>query len=161
MALSTIGTNSIADNAVTLAKATGFGKILQIVHGSTVTQVTETSGSQVDTGLTASITPSSTSSKVFISLTQTFGKNANDTQIDAYLYRDSTTIVSEWLNDDIRTGSALNLYPGTSSLVWLDSPSSTSSVAYKTRFRNANASGTVYTQPNNGRSSIILMEVGA
>ena len=29
MALSTIGTNSIADDAVTVAKATGFGKVLQ------------------------------------------------------------------------------------------------------------------------------------
>ena len=40
MALSTIGTNSIADDAVTIAKATGFGKIgqvLQAEHSSAVT----------------------------------------------------------------------------------------------------------------------------
>ena len=32
MALSTIGTNSIADDAITAAKATGFGKISQVVN---------------------------------------------------------------------------------------------------------------------------------
>ena len=147
--------------AVSGASLTGIttGKVLQVIHASTVTQVTSTSGSQSDTGLTASITPSATSSKIFISLSQTFGKNANDTQIDAYLFRDSTTIVSEWLNDDIRTSDSGGLYPGSSSLVWYDSPSSTSAVAYKTTFRNAAGSGTVYAQPNNGRSSIILMEI--
>ena len=151
--------NNTLSAITTLPAAIPTGKVLQVIHGSTVTQATETSGSQTDTGLTASITPSATSSKIFISLTQTFGKNASNTQIDAYLYRDSTTIVSEWLNDDIRTGDASNFYPGTSSLVWYDSPSSTSAITYKTTFRNAAASGTVYAQPNNGRSSIILMEI--
>ena len=162
MAITRLNNNSIT--SITALPSGVGGKIVQVVHNSTVTQVTETTGSQVDTSLTATITPSSSSNKIFVSLTQTFGKNATDTQIDAYLYRDisggsSSVIVSEWLNDDIRTGSALNLYPGASSLVWLDSPSTTSAVTFRTRFRNANASGTVYAQPNNGRSSIILMEV--
>ena len=102
--------NNTLSAITTLPAAIPTGKVLQVIHGSTVTQATETSGSQTDTGLTASITPSATSSKIFISLTQTFGKNASNTQIDAYLYRDSTTIVSEWLNDDIRTGDATTLF---------------------------------------------------
>ena len=45
MALSTIGTNSIADDAVTAAKATGFGKIGQAVQGTKTTQFETTSTS--------------------------------------------------------------------------------------------------------------------
>ena len=137
----------------------GLGKIGQVIHASTVTQVTDTAASHIDTGLSATITPTSTSSKILIHITQAFGKNSNNTQVDANLQRDSTVIVSEWLNDDIRTGDATTLFPGHSALCWLDSPSTTSAVTYKTTFRNAAASGTVYAQGNNSRSSIILMEV--
>jgi len=136
-----------------------FPMASQVIQASTVTQVTSTTGTQVDTGLTASITPSFTTSKIIIILAQIFGKNAVNTQIDAYLYRDSTTIVSEWLNDDIRTGDGTTLFPGHSAFVWYDSPNTTSSVTYKTTFRNAAGSGTVYAQGNNARSSILLMEV--
>ena len=62
MTLSTIGTNAItdgtiatadiADDAVTAAKATGFGKVGQIVFGSTTSQVSSSSNSYVDTGIT-------------------------------------------------------------------------------------------------------------
>ena len=45
MALSTIGTNSIADDAVTIAKATGFGKILQVVNTEFSTTQNGTPGS--------------------------------------------------------------------------------------------------------------------
>ena len=149
------GTLAIASGANT----SGFGKIGQVIHASTVTQVTDTAASHIDTGLSATITPTSTSSKILIHIAQAFGKNSNNTQVDANLQRDSTVIVSEWLNDDIRTGDATTLFPGHSALCWLDSPSTTSAVTYKTTFRNAAASGTVYAQGNNSRSSIILMEV--
>ena len=156
--------NDSGDNNIITSDGSGVitsskFKIGQVIHASTVTQVTDTAASHIDTGLSATITPTSTSSKILIHITQAFGKNSNNTQVDANLQRDSTVIVSEWLNDDIRTGDASNFYPGTSSLVWYDSPSSTSAITYKTTFRNAAASGTVYAQPNNGRSSIILMEI--
>jgi len=77
MALSTIGTNSIADDAVatakiaddavTVAKATGFGKILQVVN--TVISATSSGNAGTEAMVAnyfAQITPSATSSKVLI-----------------------------------------------------------------------------------------------
>ena len=83
MALSKIVTKSIADDAITIAKATGFGKIGQIItaHVSANNMFSTTSTSYVDvTNATVSITPSASSSKIFHSLTFWQGKsNVNTT----------------------------------------------------------------------------------
>ena len=47
------------------AVTTSTQKILQVVHATTTTQVDSTSASFVDTGLTASITPSATSATTY------------------------------------------------------------------------------------------------
>ena len=46
--------------------ANGFGKIGQVIQATTSTESTNTSSSYADTGLSASITPTSTSSKVLV-----------------------------------------------------------------------------------------------
>ena len=57
--------NNNTISAIT-ALPTGLGgKVLQVVQGNTATQVAH-STSYADTGLTASITPSSTSNKILI-----------------------------------------------------------------------------------------------
>ena len=70
------------------------GKVLQVVNATTSTEVSNTATSYIDTGLTASITPSSTSSKVLIIIQQVLGKNVGNTWIDVNLLRDSTTLAS-------------------------------------------------------------------
>lgn len=135
------------------------GHVVQVVMGEYSTTATSTSGTIVDTGLSATITPTSSSSKVVIMVSQSFGKGGENVQIDAYLIRGSTNIVNEWLNDDVRTGDTQTLYLPPASLVYLDSPSTTSATTYKTQFRNAAGSGTVYANNNNGKSKMILMEI--
>src|SRR5210317_2177237 len=49
----------------TFAEA-GGGLVLQVIHGSTTTSVTSSSSTEVSTGVTAQITPSSTSNKVLV-----------------------------------------------------------------------------------------------
>ena len=68
MALSTIVTNSIADDAVTAAKATGFGKVLSINTAQVTDSTTgnNTDYAENDTDLRVSVTPQSTSSKFLI-----------------------------------------------------------------------------------------------
>ena len=66
MAVTTIPTAGIADDAVTIAKASGFGKIGQVVYAQTTTQSQSTSTSYATTGFSASITPTSTSSKILV-----------------------------------------------------------------------------------------------
>jgi hypothetical protein len=51
----------------------GGGKVLQVVQGTRTTNTTTTGTSFVTTGLTASITPSSASSKVLVIFTQSYG----------------------------------------------------------------------------------------
>ncbi len=45
--------------------------------------------------------------------------------------------------------------------MYLDSPSSTSALTYKTQFGSAGNAATVYVQDGSAASSITLMEIGA
>ena len=62
-----VTTAKIADDAVTAAKATGFGKIGQVlsVNGSTADAKTSTSYADI-TGMSLAITPTASSSKILI-----------------------------------------------------------------------------------------------
>ena len=135
------------------------GSVLQVVAGYTSTEVAITSTSHTDTGLSVAITPSSTSSKVLVLAHQSFGKTGYNTQIDAHLYRGSSIVVNQWLNDDVRTNDATVLACPPAALVYLDSPSTTSEVVYKTTFRNAAGAGEVIANTNNGASKIVVMEI--
>jgi hypothetical protein len=147
--------------AISGAALTGIttGKVLQVVSGYTGSEVAITTASYTDTGLSASITPSATSSKILVIAHQSFGKTGYNTQIDADLLRGSTVIISQWLNDDVRTNDATVLACPPAALVWLDSPSTTSATTYKTQFRNAAGTGEVIANTNNGQSQIVLMEI--
>jgi len=132
----------------------GFGKIGQVVQSVYSTQVTLTT-SYADTGLSASITPSSTSSKILITVNQHVFFNSNG--LSLRILRDSTAILTPPVNYTLHDGSANNnrfYYP----LQYLDSPSSTSSITYKTQ-GILHSSGTMYVQGDNNHSIITLMEV--
>ena len=64
MSKTQIATGGIADDAVTAAKATGFGKILQVLNAVNGTVDATTSSTLADTSLTLNITPSATSSTI-------------------------------------------------------------------------------------------------
>ena len=135
----------------------GRGKVLQVVGASTSTQVGVTANSYTDTGLTADITPASTSNKVLVLIHQSIGKTAANTWTDIKLLRGSTQI--GLFASVAYTGEATANYIGTTGCSFLDTPSSTSSLTYKTQFRNVAAAGTVNAQVDSGLSSITLMEI--
>jgi len=140
---------------------TSGGKILQVVHGFTTTFFNTSSSTMADIGLSASITPASSSNKVLA-----FGniggieKSANNNYGGGELLRDSTIIIADidrgiaFTNDTTRQGT-------NSSFFILDTPSSTSSLTYKVRFRRAGGDGSISVQTNGSRSAITLMEVAA
>ena len=70
------------------------GNIIQVVFGSTTTEVESTTSSFVDTGVTATITPSSTSSKIMVisSIQYFIKRDATETNGTFRLLRDSTAI---------------------------------------------------------------------
>lgn len=140
------------------------GTVLQVVQGKTSTVATTTSGTPVDTNLTATITPSSTSNKILVTVHQNgVGKQTTDTTLQLTLVRGSTTI-SRFGSNVGYTGNSNTNAPGSSSTAFLDSPATTSSVTYKTQMAAFSANGgTVFAQGNIGagsaESTITLMEI--
>ena len=144
-----------------LPAAIATGKVIQIVNAHTGTQATSNSTTYADTGLTATITPSSTSSKVLVLIQQSVGKQGHNTWGQIRVYRDSTEIGGTVAGRSIGyTGDSANNYVGmgfTNSL--LDTPSSTSALVYKTQFNNNEAGGTIRVQVDSGQSYMTLMEI--
>ena len=136
------------------------GSVLQVVQGTTSTVVTNSTTTYVDTGLTATITPRSTSSKILVFITMSGlekSTGADGNSLGFKLLRDAT-LVSEYAQYINYTNSATQLY-SSHAFNYLDSPSSTSALAYKVQFKNMVASGTVYVQSNSNVSTITLMEI--
>ena len=153
-----IGTADFAANAITAAKLPA-GSVLQVVNSDTTTQVAATSNSYVDTGLTAAITPSSTSSKILVVVHQNgFRKEGADTYINMRLYRAATSIQQLAVTIGY-TASTATLELGTISASYLDSPNTTSATTYKTQFANNPATGTITIQVNSVVSTITLIEI--
>jgi hypothetical protein len=134
------------------------GSVLQVVNATYSTQTSSTVNSYADTGLTATITPSSSSSKILVIVNQvSIYKTGADTSVNIYLVRNSTNIV-QFGRLVSGTGDTSNVMTSTGTS-YLDSPATTSSVTYKTQFNNDTPAGTVYVQFSGGVSTITLMEI--
>lgn len=142
----------------------GTGKIGQIVQNSYSTTVFNATSTFADTGISHSITPSSTSSKILVLVNvQGAGKQNNNTQAQFRLLRGSTQIhlISSLVGG---TASSAENYIGTVSTTYLDSPSTTSATTYKIQFKSTTNTSTVAVN-NYGASAgssvsmITLMEV--
>ena len=160
MTLSTIGTNSIADDAVTAAKATGFGRVGQIVYGQTTSQVSSSSNSYVDTGITANITPSATDSTIIIlgCIMGLQSSGATNARMDFQLLRGSTDVASSGANMWDQSGN-VTIRNGGFAFNMTDSPNSTSQQTYKFQFKAVEGTCEVQRDGNSGASSITLVEV--
>ena len=170
-ATNSITTAMISDNAVTAAKLAS-GAIVQVVQ-AVKTDTASTSSSFADTGLSASITPSSSSSKVLV-LCTLGGVSGANTSFKGKLVRGSTDI---FVGDSASNRPQASAAGQTSNnyeiqqlvMNFLDSPSTTSSTTYKAQF-GSNGSVTIYlnrtsrdddgsAEDARSASSIILMEV--
>ncbi len=141
------------------ATPAGGGKVLQVVEGTASTSVTNSTNTYADTNLTASITPSLATSKVLVIVAQGgCGKGAQNsgTSMKLRLMRDATQIQE---NDNFYTGTAIE-GKGSIILMRLDTPATTSSITYKTQFKNTQNAAAVFVQGDSS-SSIVLMEIGA
>jgi len=156
MALTKLNNQSLS--AVTSAGLPS-GSVLQVVQGSTTTEATHTSTSTfTDTGLSASITPSSTSSKILIAVNQHCFATRYGGSLK--LLRNTTGIwehgESYGFYLDPNTNINARLFQ---SFNYLDTPSSTSALTYKTQGK-LYPNGTWTTQQgSNFESFITLMEI--
>lgn len=150
---------TLLSNASSLAGLTGVGKVLQVVNALYGTQVATSSTTAVDTGLSASITPTSASSRILVIVNQTVtpADSGSSSFIVVQLLRNSTII---W--QDLRANGIGQYVHTTPSCSVLDSPATTSSVTYKTQFASGTAGVTMQAQHASLRTSTItLMEIAA
>ena len=159
-------TDMIAANAVTAPKR-GAGAILQVVTATTTNEASTSSSSFVDTNVTASITPSATSSKILVLIDAPFHCIRNPGTSNSFsikVLRDSTEITDAITDEGshqsgIGSGSvSSNRSVGIINKIILDSPSSTSSLTYKLQMGGAFTNNTVHFQ-DGSESHITLMEV--
>ena len=138
------------------------GNVLQVVNASTSTNTVNNTNVYADTTLTASITPTSASSKILVLVNQAglYKTGSLDSGLTLQLLRDSTSVIVFAVVAGY-TGTTTDNTPNAATSSYLDSPNTTSSVTYKTQFKNnVNASG-VRVQGNSSTSTITLMEVAA
>jgi len=145
--------------------ASGTGNVLQVVTGTDSSAANITSSSFQDTGLTASITPSATSSKVLVICSMhTFVYAPGDIPF-AYLklLRDSTSLTEfqNGVKSDAHENDNNSYIAHAPTVTHLDSPSSTSSLTYKTQAKYVGTAGGYITTANSGQTeSLILIEIG-
>jgi len=138
------------------AKMGGVGSVIQVVNVTYSVLVSTTGTTYIDTGLSASITPTSSSNKILVIVHQSeCGCSNANVGMALQLLRNSTSIVV--------IGPANAYGPANAnasiSTAYLDSPATTSSVTYKTQFKLNSASGTAVVQSDTATSTITLMEI--
>jgi len=154
------------------------GRVLQVVNVTKTDVFSTTSSSFTDvTGLSASITPSNSSSKILVMVSFCFSANSGSGYPQTRILRDSTAV---YVGDTAGSRTpALNLTYGFSqdngfitpaSAQFVDSPATTSATTYKIQARNtagntvrigATGDDTDGSTRVRTASSIILMEVAA
>ena len=154
------------------------GNILQVVNAATSTSVYSTSTSFADTGLSASITLSASTSKILVLIKEQFGLSGlalaagtYRTSVGVIVLRNSIQISANSTSDSggrygmqlSVSGSATNQgYIGYWGGMFLDTPGS-GTHTYKTQFAVGAAGNNVYAQIGAGyeQSTITLLEVAA
>jgi len=137
------------------------GSVLQVVQYSTTTQVTTTSTSFVDvTNFTASITPTSSTSKI-LALINLNGvlHGATTAQAASFRILRGASEIAIAYNFLYMPFNAIDI-TGSLGMSYLDSPATTSATTYKLQWysRLGNTVGLSYT---NDTSTMILMEIAA
>lgn len=136
------------------------GKVLQVVYGNAASTANTSNSTAYIDNATASITPSSTSSKILIIANPYLGlsrSGANQAQVNFYIDKDGSSIHStqSFKIQDTYTNAGIIAQPV---MHYLDSPATTSEITYTVKVGSANSTGT-FTSYENG--SITLMEIGS
>lgn len=147
----------------------GGGKVLQVVnfYYTTGQSFSLSGGAYTDTGLTATITPSATTSKILVLVSvmhQTAYFGSANVNSSVRLKRNSTVITDPIGSHPGTVNNAETIAP-VSSINYLDSPATTSATTYTVQTAPTNGSQIVYFNRNYSAtgwgSFITLMEIGA
>jgi len=160
------GVASSHDYKIAQLEAISHGKILQVVQATFATAETTTSSTYVDTSLNASITPSAATSKVLI-ICNVSWKTSRTQVSSGYVYhaieRGGSQIWEQMGGSYYDSGFSTPLRQlfGSSTLTYLDSPSTTSATTYTLQHKIGSVASTAISFDGNIPGSLILMEVSA
>lgn len=145
----------------TLTSSIDTGPIIQMVVATTTTQTVTTSTTYVDTTLSASITPTSASSDIYVLMTGHVRPRRTSADNSGWGYmnivRDSTQIAQTASRIDVGgTGTTQQQSPAAVSI--LDSPATTSATTYKVQIKSSSPAETVFSGQGFA-STITLIEV--
>ena len=166
LAVGTNGQTLVADSSTATglkwATPSGGGKVLQVVNATTSTLKTTSSSTYADSNLTATITPSLSTSKVLVFVSQNgLGKSAaNAGSFGALRLMRGATELFYFEGQFAYTNTAIDNNVGSSTTTYLDSPATTSATTYKTQIRNVANAGVILAQGDSSTSTITLMEIG-
>jgi hypothetical protein len=149
-------TNISSSTGVVLSSQMPVGSVIQVVAATTGSAVSTTSPTFITTGLTGTITPKFSTSKIFVVLSGEVRADANHWMQTA-LYKNGSilTNITAGLHYRFDTDSTTQL-----NYSYLDSPATTSATTYALYF-NAQAGGTVSFNIDLGTACITLMEIAA
>jgi hypothetical protein len=157
----TNSTEYYSGSAWVAVSAGATSKVVQIVSATYATETLTSGTTFIDSGLTATITPTSASNKVLVFVSQQgcykSQGNANN-GLYLRLLRASTNIADFLVNGNY-TETTLRMSGFGNSTYVLDTPATTSATTYKTQFKNGFAAAEVGVQKDSAVSSIVLMEV--
>jgi hypothetical protein len=136
------------------------GSVLQVVYSNVHTgQQSTTSASFVSTGFSASITPTSATSKILVTVTGAITNLSSNQYVVTTIARGSTVLDSTGLayyENSISSGYVW--VPAT--MIYLDSPATTSSTSYTVYFKTSSASSGYFGNATAG-VTFTLMEIAA
>lgn len=178
--MSTLVTNAVQNlEQKTILRSTG--SVLQVVSTTlqttyTVANVLLANGGIAIPGLSASITPTETSSKILIMVSLSGAGQSGSTQFYAWIAR-GTTKIGAGASADSRIGVASRYYladanaSGTIPMLFLDSPATTDGIVYNV-YAATESAGSLYvnrtqndsnntTNGARSASTITLMEIAA
>jgi hypothetical protein len=156
----TVTAAKIVNGAITSAKlASGVGgKVLQVVTATdeTVRSISSTSFVTGSNTLSVTITPSSTSNKIFIIMSSNIMAPSDTYAGDVTIFRDSTNLATNQFIRLVETGTY-----GTSAscISLLDSPSTTSAITYQVRAKIESGGNRVILNEGSCKGSITAFEI--
>ena len=139
------------------------GSVIQLVTNTYSTETVISSSTYTDTGLTCQITPKFSSSKIFILVSQhmMISHPTTDSGGGWKIFRDTTEVKASAVNYAMYAytshASEINIR-GWQNWNYLDSPSSTSQLTYKTQISKYGG-GNLEIQDANNPSTLTLMEI--
>ncbi len=142
----------------------GAFRVLTINQFTLSTSQSFTTTSPVASALTLSITPTAATNKVLIMATcagvnQQSGINGG---LDLWLYRGASTALTKFCTQAGKDGTTNEKWASPATVVYLDSPATTSATSYTIYGATSTASGTsVFNWAGSTTSTIIVCEISA